>query len=333
MMLRNQSRVTLIKIIILFVLFLSVNKIIAQNEIPDNIKDHILKGVELLESSKTPDDIEDAYALFYQASEIVPGYPDVHYFLGKTLSLMQGNTERAIKELKLYLELYPSAPDKDQVSSEIKELEKLVGLRKDSYLMGISLVELTDGIYVHRVSPNYPPFGRRGVPIKTGDKIIKINSIDVSESTLQDVMQIFEADSLELEKPRKIVVIRGGQEYSLDMYKRKKDFDPIIKDLGEGDLESIIMTVEKPLVVYFVSDWCDDCQKYFNDRTIQNPTYEYRNEMTFIYVNIDERSDIASEYEIKTAPVIHLYKNGMLIDKIIGYDRDLFIKKASELLE
>lgn len=333
MILRSRSRVAVIKIIILFIVLLSINKIIAQNEIPDNIKDHILKGVELLESSQTPADIENAYALFYQASEIVPGYPDVHYFLGKTLSLMQGNTKRAIKELKMYLELYPNAPDKDQVNIEIKELEKSVSLKKDSYLMGISLVELSDGIYVHRVSPNYPPFGRRGVPIKTGDKIIKINSIDVSESSLQDVMQIFEADSLDLEKPRKIVVIRGGQEYGLDMYKRKKDFDPIIKDLGEGDLTAIITSAKKPLVVFFISDWCDDCQKYFNDRSIDRPTYKYNKDIEFIYANIDERSDLAKEYRIEKSPTLHFYKNGKLVDTVVGYDTDLYMEKSDDLIE
>ena len=319
-------------IILYFFLFVNI-KLYSQNEIPDNIKEYILKGVESLESSKTPSDIENAFDLFSKAAEFAPDFPDVHYFLGKTLALMQGNTERAVTELKLYLELYKEAPDKDQVIKEIKELENLINSKRNSYLRGISLVQLTDGIYVHRVSPNYPPFGRRGVPIKVGDKIVRINDIDVSEYSLPDIMKVFEADSLELEKPRKVVVIRGQQELNLEMYKRKKDFDPSIKDIGEQDLKSVIMNSSKPLVIFFVSDWCKDCQYYFDDRTIQNPTYAHRNAINFIYVNIDEHSSLAEEYKIKTSPVIHLYKGGKLIDEIIGYNRDLFIEKASELIK
>lgn len=320
-------------LLLLLVTFNSSILITAQNEIPENIKEYIVKGVESLESSKTPADIENAYNLFSEAAEIAPNFPDVHYFLGKTLSLMQGNTEKALKELKLYLQLYPNAPDKDQVENEIKELGNLLNSKQYSYLMGISLVELSDGIYVYRVSPNYPPFGRRGVPIKTGDKIVKINGIDVSEFSLKKIMEVIEADSLEIEKPRKIIVVRGEQELNLDMYKRKSDYDPRIKDIGERDLKELIGSVDKPLVVFFVSDWCKDCQKYFDDRTIQNPTYAYRNEISFVYVNVDEHGSLADEYEIKTSPVIHLYKEGRFFDLINGYDRDLFIEKVGELIK
>lgn len=323
---------SLIKVLVSFFLYCSIT-VNAQNEIPDNIKEYLVKGVESLESSKTPSDIENSYDLFSKAAELAPDFPDVHYFLGKTLSLMQGNTERAIKELKLYLQLYPDAPDKEKVTSEISELEKLVTSKKYSYLMGISLVELTDGIYVYRVSPNYPPFGRRGVPIKSGDKIVEVNNIDVSKYSLKDIMEIFEADSLEIEKPRKIKVIRGEQELNLDMYKRKKDFDPRIKDIGEQDLKEVIQNSVKPMVVFFVSDWCKDCQKYFDDRTIQNPTYAYRNEISFVYVNIDEHSTLAEEYGIKKSPVIQIYKQGKLFDVINGYDRDLFIEKVEDLIK
>jgi len=331
-MLRNLNRKSFADLIVLFIFLFSTNRLLAQQEIPENIKDQILKGTEALESAKVPQDIENAYNLFNQAAEIAPLYPDVHYFLGKTLSLMQGNTERAIQEMKIYLELYPDAPDREQVNIEIKELESSAIFKKNSYLMGISLVELSDGIYVHRVSPNYPPFGRRGVPIKTGDKIVKINGIDVSEYSLQEIMSVFEADSLEIEKPRKIVVIRGGQEYSLDMYKRKKDFDPVIKDLGEEDLAVIIVNTKKPLVVFFISDWCNECQNYFNDRSIDRPTYKYNKDIEFIYANIDERSSLTKEYGIEKSPTLHFYKNGKLVDKIIGYDNDLFMEKADNLI-
>ncbi len=172
--------------LIFIILFLIINVIpsFAQQEIPDNIKDQILNGTTALESAKVPQDIENALILFNQAAELAPDYPDVHYFLGKTLSLMQGSTGKAVTELKKYLELYPEAPDKEKVNEEIKELEKSIGLNKNSYLMGISLMELSDGIYVRKVSPNYPSYGRRGVPIKVGDQIVQINDIDVTGYSL-----------------------------------------------------------------------------------------------------------------------------------------------------
>lgn len=333
-MISNKKNNPLIKaIVIIIIALVTCTVTVAQNEIPDHIKDYIINGVSALESAKSPQDIENAYNFFSKAAELAPDYPDVHYFLGRTLALIQGNIKRAVKELKLYLEMYPGAPDKEDVYAEITSLEKSLGSKKSEYLLGISLVELIDGIYVYRVSPNYPPFGRRGVPIKSGDKLIGINNIDIAGYSLQEVLQIFEADSLDIEKPRKITVVRGGTEYKLDMYKRKKDLDFRIKDLGEDDLKELIQNSIKPMAVFFVSDWCPDCQKYFDDRTVQNPTYEYRNDMSFIYANIDERSSLKDDFAIKGTPEIHLYKNGKLFDVVNGYDRDLFIEKVKELMQ
>jgi len=320
--------------LIFTILFMMLSSIAsyAQQEIPDNIKDQILKGTAALESAKVPQDIENALILFSQAAELAPNYPDVHYFLGKTLSLMQGSTGKAVSELKKYLELYPEAPDKEKVNAEIEQLEKSIGLNKNSYLMGISLMELSDGIYVRKVSPNYPSYGRRGVPIKVGDKIVQINDIDVTGYSLQSVMKVFDEDTTSMDKPRKITIIRGGNSQELLMYKRSKEFNPTIKDLGEDDLAKIISEIKKPLVIFFVSDWCDSCQYYLMNRAISRPTYKYSKEIIFIYANIDERSSLIKEYNISRTPTIYLYKDGKLFDKIIGYDEELFEEKAEELM-
>ena len=320
--------------LIFIVLFLILSSIAlyAQQEIPDNIKDQILKGTAALESAKVPQDIENALTLFSQAVELEPNYPEVHYFLGKTLSLIQGSTGKAISELKKYLELYPEAPDKEKVNIEIEQLEKSIELNKNSYLMGISLMELSDGIYVRKVSPNYPSFGRRGTPIKVGDKIVKINDVDVTGYSLQSVMKVFEDDTTAMDKPRKITIIRGGSSQELLMYKRDKGFNPTIKDLGEDDLAKIISETKKPIVVFFVSDWCDSCQYYLMDRSVSRPSYKYSKEIHFIYANIDERNSLAKEFNINWTPTIYLYKDGKLFDKIIGYDEELFEEKAEELM-
>jgi tetratricopeptide (TPR) repeat protein len=152
---RNQNSKSITGIIILFVYLFSANIIIAQQEIPDNIKDQILKGITALESAKIPVDIDEALALFEEAILLAPKYPDAHYFLGKTLSLIQGNSGKAVKELKKYLEMSPEAPDKEKVLGEIAKLEEAIKIKNKSYLMGLSLIKLSDGIYIRQVSPDF----------------------------------------------------------------------------------------------------------------------------------------------------------------------------------
>ncbi len=60
-------------------------------------------------------------------------------------------------------------------------------------------------------------------------------------------MKVFEEDTTLMDKPRKIRIIREGNSQELLMYKRSKEFNPTIKDLGEDDLFKIISETKKPL--------------------------------------------------------------------------------------
>ena len=333
MILKNRNRKSLIQIIVLVAVLFSAGKLIAQQEMPDNIKDQVQNGIAALDAAKVPQDIETAFSLFSQAADLAPNYPEVHYFLGKTLALMQGSSGKAVKEFKRYLQLYPDAPDKEKVTAEIDELENSIQLNKNSYLLGISLVQLSDGIYVQKVSPNYPSYGRRGVPIRVGDKIVQINDVDLTGYSLLSVMKVFEEDSTETDKPRKITIIRGGESEVIAMYKNNKKPMSVINDLGEDDLNTIIAETKKPLVVFFISDFCDACQSYLRDNSISRPSYKYSKEIAFVSANIDERNSLAKEFNITSTPTICLYKDGQIFDKIVGYDIDLFEEKAEALLK
>jgi len=38
------------------------------------------------------------------------------------------------------------------------------------------------------------------------------------------------------------------------------------------------------------------------------------------------------EYGIEKSPTLHFYKNGKLVDTVIGYEKDIFIEKADDLV-
>jgi hypothetical protein len=340
---------------ILLLIFFNVSAF-AQQEIPDNIKDKIANGIKALENSKAPEDMDKAAKEFSEAVVIAPESPDAHYYLGKTLSMMQGKAGKAVEELKRYLELSPNAPEKEQITKEIGQLEETVKIKNKSYLMGISLIEFSDGIYVRQVNPNYPQNGagrinsrvsRGGGPtgIKAGDKIIKINNTDVKGgSSIQDVIKLIEEDTssgkfFTMVKDGKdvtgnyvqITVERGGQNIVQLMSKGVKTTDPVIRDLGEEDLTAIIAETKTPLVVSFVSDWCDDCEKCLY--VMQGLGRTYKDAIMLITVNIDENIYIAKEFNVSKGPATRLYKSGAMVDQIDGYDKELLENKVKALMK
>ena len=328
------------------VLMLFSVSVFAQQEIPDKIKDKIANGIKYLENSKVPEDMDKAAKEFSEAAAAAPEYPDAHYYLGTTLSMMQGNAGKAVKELKRYLALYPDAPEKEKVTKEIGQLEEAIKTKNKSYLMGISLIEFSDGIYVRQVNQNYPLDATAGrlnsrvsrgggsTGVKSGDKLIKINTTDVKGYSIQAVLKLIEEDTVtgpESSKYRRIKIMRGGDTIPLLMYKGNKKTDPVLRDLGEEDLAAIIAETKTPLVVLFVSDWCEECEKYL--QTMVGFGYTYKNAITLITVNIDENIYTAKEYNVSKAPAIYLYKNNALVDKIEGYDKDLLAEKVKSLMK
>ena len=82
-------------------LFSLQGNILAQNEIPQSIKDILLNGITIVDSAKSARDIEKAVDVFKSAVKLEPKSPEAHYYLGKTLFMLNGNIRNGINEYKM----------------------------------------------------------------------------------------------------------------------------------------------------------------------------------------------------------------------------------------
>ena len=85
--------------------------------------------------------------------------------------------------------------------------------------------------------------------------------------------------------------------------------------LNTSSFDDFIKT-DLPVVVDFGADWCMPCR-------IMAPVMEelakaYAGKALFGNVNVDENSQIASRYGIMSIPHFLIFKNGALVEKIVG---------------
>ena len=73
---------------------------------------------------------------------------------------------------------------------------------------------------------------------------------------------------------------------------------------------------EKPLVVDFWATWCGPCRMV--GPIISELAGEYDGKVVVGKCDVEENEDLAVEYGIRNIPTILFFKNGQVVDKIVG---------------
>jgi thioredoxin 1 len=71
-----------------------------------------------------------------------------------------------------------------------------------------------------------------------------------------------------------------------------------------------------PVLVDFWADWCMPCRMMAP--VMEELAQAYTEKALFGKVNVDENSQIASRYGIMSIPRFLIFKNGTLVEKIVG---------------
>ena len=73
---------------------------------------------------------------------------------------------------------------------------------------------------------------------------------------------------------------------------------------------------EKPLVVDFWATWCGPCRMV--GPIISELAGEYDGKVVVGKCDVEENEDLAVEYGIRNIPTILFFKNGQVVDKLVG---------------
>ena len=89
----------------------------------------------------------------------------------------------------------------------------------------------------------------------------------------------------------------------------------------EGNAENFedLISSDKLTIVDFWAPWCNPCRTQLP--ILQN--FATKNEDTqVVKINVDENSDLAKNYEVRSIPTIIYFKNGELKHRTVGVQND-----------
>ena len=87
-------------------------------------------------------------------------------------------------------------------------------------------------------------------------------------------------------------------------------------NLTNANFDEIVVNSDIPVIVDFWAPWCGPCRMLAP--AIDQLAEEFENKAKICKVNTEEEPDLTSEYQVRSIPTILFFKNGEIVDQMIG---------------
>ncbi|MEC7641086.1 MAG: thioredoxin [Nitrospinota bacterium] len=95
--------------------------------------------------------------------------------------------------------------------------------------------------------------------------------------------------------------------------------------VSDGEFDSSIIQSGKPALVDFWADWCQPCKTLAP--TIEEIAGEYDGRILVSKLNVDDNPATATKFGIRGIPTLLLFKDGQVVQQMVGVKSKAEIKK------
>jgi thioredoxin 1 len=86
--------------------------------------------------------------------------------------------------------------------------------------------------------------------------------------------------------------------------------------LTDATFKASVLESTKPVLIDFEATWCGPCRAIAP--VIEELASEYAGKAVIAKADMDECPDISSSYGVRSVPMFLIFKNGELVDQIVG---------------
>ena len=102
-----------------------------------------------------------------------------------------------------------------------------------------------------------------------------------------------------------------------------------VLEITDQNFESDVLQSETPVVIDFWAEWCGPCKTIAP--VIDELANEYLGKVKFGKVNVDFNQQTAMKYGIRSIPSLLIFKDGSVVNQIIGsVPKDSIVKLLLE---
>ncbi|MDR2644601.1 MAG: thioredoxin [Endomicrobium sp.] len=88
-------------------------------------------------------------------------------------------------------------------------------------------------------------------------------------------------------------------------------------EINETNFEKEVLSSDKPVLIDFWAPWCGPCKML--SPIIEEIASQYNGKAKVFKVNTDENMSLSTKFQITSVPCLILFKNGEVLNKIVGF--------------
>jgi len=91
----------------------------------------------------------------------------------------------------------------------------------------------------------------------------------------------------------------------------------MVINLSDKDFEEMVVRSDQPVVVDFWADWCSPCRRMAP--IVEEVAADFAGRVKVAKLNVDENGEITGRYGVMSIPTLLFFKNGEVVERLIGY--------------
>ena len=100
----------------------------------------------------------------------------------------------------------------------------------------------------------------------------------------------------------------------------------------DSNFRQEVLEADIPIMVDICTEWSMPCK--IVESIVDEIEHDYEGKLKLCRLDADEAGQIASQYQVMSIPTLAIFKNGKLVDRIIGVlPKDVILEKINPHIE